>query len=162
MRGRGLSGCTKGASIKAYLMSMGDGFLNEMTEAEIQRDLEDGTRDVSERGGVALLSDDDLRHLPDIFRTPAKFTSVGIGDGVVLTYDAGMLKTRRVGIDVRKIDALQIYDKLLGADTMELTHVDYNFKSVKPIVGNEQPFLEQALLSTTIPLSYGAMPNLEI
>jgi dimethylamine--corrinoid protein Co-methyltransferase len=43
---------------------------------------------------------------------------------------------------------------------MELAHVDYSFKPVKPIVGNEQPVLEQALLITTAPLFYGAMPNL--
>lgn len=148
--------------MKTYLMRMGDGFLDEMTEAEIRKDLEEGTRDASERGGVDPLSEDELRHLLDIFTTPAKFTSVGIGDEVVLTYDAGTLKIRRVGIDVGRIHALQIYEKLLGADTMELAHVDYSFKPVKPIVGNEQPVLEQALLSTTIPLFYGAMPNLGI
>jgi len=39
-------------------------------------------------------------------------------------------------------------------------HIDYSFKAVKPIVTFEQPLLEQALLDTTIPLFYGAMPNL--
>jgi dimethylamine--corrinoid protein Co-methyltransferase len=48
----------------------------------------------------------------------------------------------------------------MGADSMELAHVDYSFKPIKPIVGNEQPVLEQALLVTHIPLFYGAMPNL--
>ncbi len=38
--------------------------------------------------------------------------------------------------------------------------VDYSFKPVKLIVGNERPVLEQALLITHIPLFYGAMPNL--
>jgi dimethylamine--corrinoid protein Co-methyltransferase len=65
-----------------------------------------------------------------------------------------------VGIAVNRIQALQIYEKLLGADTMELAHVDYSFKPIKPIIGNEQPVLEQALLVTHIPLFYGAMPNL--
>jgi dimethylamine--corrinoid protein Co-methyltransferase len=145
-----------------YLIRMGDGFLDEMTEAEIRRDLEEGTKDAAERAGILPLSDDEVKHLLGIFTWPVKFTSVEIGNEVVLTYDAGTLKIRRVGIDVGRIHALQIYEKLLGADTMELAHVDYSFKPVKPIVGNEQPILEQALLSTTIPLFYGAMPNLGI
>jgi dimethylamine--corrinoid protein Co-methyltransferase len=43
---------------------------------------------------------------------------------------------------------------------MELCHIDYSFKPIKPIVTMEQPILEQALLSTHIPMFYGAMPNL--
>ncbi len=139
---------------------MGDGFLTEMGEAEIKKDLEEGTKDAAERAGVPPLSEEELKHLFDIYASSAKFVSVEIGNEVVLTYDAGTLKIRRVGIDVGRIHALQIYEKLLGADTMELAHVDYSFKPVKPIVGNEQPVLEQALLVTHIPLFYGAMPNL--
>jgi dimethylamine--corrinoid protein Co-methyltransferase len=65
-----------------------------------------------------------------------------------------------VGVNVDRIQALQIYEKLLGADTMELCHIDYSFKPIKAIVGMEQPILEQSLLSTHIPTFYGAMPNL--
>lgn len=148
--------------MKKYWVRMGDGFLAEAGEAEIRRDLEEGTKDAAERGGVPPLSEDELKHLFDIYASSAKFTSVEIGNEVILTYDAGTLKIRRVGIDVGRIHALQIYEKLLGADTMELAHVDYSFKPVKPIVGNEQPILEQALLTSTIPLFYGAMPNLGI
>ncbi len=141
-------------------MRMGDGFLTEITEAELKRDLEEGSADAAAKAGVVRLTDDELRHLFDIYRSPAKCVSVEMGKEVVLTYDAGTLKIRRVGIDVGRAHALQIYEKLLGADTMELAHVDYSFKPVKPIVGNEQPILEQALLTSTIPLFYGAMPNL--
>jgi dimethylamine--corrinoid protein Co-methyltransferase len=144
------------------LTRMGDGFFVEMTESELKEDLEEGTKDASERAGIPTLSQDEFAHLFDIYSSSAKFTSVDIGNEVILTYDAGTLKIRRVGIDVGRIHALQIYEKLLGADTMELAHVDYSFKPVKPIVGNEQPILEQALLTTTIPLFYGAMPNLGI
>ena len=51
---------------------------------------------------------------------PQKFVSVEPGKEVVLTYDAGTLKIRRVGVNVDRIQALQIYEKLMGADTMEL------------------------------------------
>ena len=148
--------------MKKYLVRMGDGFLVELGEAEIRKDLEEGTKDAAERAAVPPLSEDELNHLFDIYSSPAKFVSVDIGNEVVLTYDAGTLKIRRVGIDVGRIHALQIYEKLLGADTMELAHVDYSYKSIKPIVGNEQPILEQALLLSTAPLFYGAMPNLGI
>ena len=43
----------------------------------------------------------------------------------------------------------------MGADTMELAHVDYSYKPVKHIVT-----MEQALLATHIPLFYDAQPNL--
>ena len=57
---------------------------------------------------------------------------------------------------------LQLYEKTLGADTVELGHIDYSFKAIKPIVGYERSILEQALLITTVPVLYGAMPNLGI
>jgi dimethylamine--corrinoid protein Co-methyltransferase len=61
---------------------------------------------------------------------------------------------------VSKIQSLQIFERALGADSLELAHIDYSFKPVKPIVAFEQPILEQALLITIPPLLYGAMPNL--
>jgi len=45
---------------------------------------------------------------------------------------------------------------------MEMGHIDYSYKAVKPIVGDEQQEFEQALLVSTLPLFYGAMPNLAI
>ena len=102
----------------------------------------------------------ELEHLFDIFSTPYSFVSVEPGNEVVLSYDAGTLKIRRVEVNVDRIQALQIYEKLMGADSMELCHVDYSFKPIQPIVTMEQPVAEQALLTTHIPLFYGAMPNL--
>ncbi len=139
---------------------MGDGSPIEMTEAELRRDLEAGTGDASTKGKIPLLHEDELKYLAEIFAIPYRFVSVERGKEVVLTYDAATLKIRRVGIASNRIQALQMYEKLLGADTVELAHVDYSFKPLKPIVGNEQPVLEQALLVTHIPLFYGAMPNL--
>jgi dimethylamine--corrinoid protein Co-methyltransferase len=131
-----------------------------MTESELREDLEQGTQEAATSGEIDALDQAELAHLFDIFAIPTKFTSVEMGREIVLSYDAGTLKIRRVGVSGGRIQALQIYEKLLGADTIELDHVDYSFKPVKPIVGNEQPVLEQALLVTTAPLFYGAMPNL--
>ena len=36
--------------MKKIMTRMGDGYLTELTEAELRRDLEEGTRDASEKG----------------------------------------------------------------------------------------------------------------
>jgi dimethylamine--corrinoid protein Co-methyltransferase len=138
----------------------GDGTPTELSEDELMEDLRTGSEDAADRGEIPILSDDELDHLRDIFKMPGKMVSVEQGKEVVLTYDAGTLKIRRVGVNVDRIQALQIYEKIMGADTMELNHVDYSFKPLKAIETMEQAVLEQALLATHIPLFYGAMPNL--
>lgn len=138
----------------------GDGTPDWFTEQEIKEDLAAGTQDAAERARVAPLTDDDLTYLFEIMASSHVFVSVDRGKEVLLTYDAGTLKIRRVGVNVDRIQALQIYEKIMGADTMELCHVDYSYKPIKPIITMEQPIMEQALLSTHIPLFYGAMPNL--
>lgn len=141
---------------------MGDGSLTEMSRDQLKGDLEAGTRDAAERAGVAPLSEAELKHLFDIFCAPSKFASVELGNEVVLSFDGGTLKIRRLGIPTGRIQAIQFFERALGADTMELAHIDYSYKQIKPIVGDEQPVLEQALLVSTVPLFYGAMPNLGI
>lgn len=138
----------------------GDGSPFETNEKEIMEDLHAGTQDAAERAFVPELTDDDLKHIYELLASPYKFVSVEPGKEVILTYDAGTLKINRVGVNVDRIQALQIYEKIMGADTMELCHVDYSYKPLKPIVTMEQPVLEAALLATHIPLFYGAMPNL--
>ena len=139
---------------------MGDGSPVEMSESELMKDLEEGTEDAADRGRIPTLSKEELKYLFDVFSSPYRFVSVEPGNEVVLTYDAAPLKMIRTNVSVNRIQTLQIYEKILGSDTLELGHVDYSFKPVKPILGNEQPDLEQALLVTIAPLFYGAMPNL--
>jgi len=138
----------------------GDGTPLELSEKELMEELQAGTEDAADRAKVSPLTDDELKYLYEIMASPYKFVSVEPGKEVLLTYDAGTLKIRRVGVNVDRIQALQIYEKIMGADTMELCHVDYSYKPLKPIVTMEQPILEQALLATHVPLFYGAMPNL--
>ncbi len=141
---------------------MGDGTLTEMSESELKEDFEAGTQDAAERGEVSPLAQDELKHLFDIFTAPGKFASVELGNEVVLSFDGGTIKTRRLGVATGRIQAIQFFERALGADTMELAHIDYSYKQIKPIAGDEQPVLEQALLVSTVPLFYGAMPNLGI
>lgn len=139
---------------------MGSGFPVEMSESQLLEDLTAGTEDAADRGKIPPLSEEELKYLFDLFTSMDRFLSVESGKEIVLSYDASPLKIIRAAVDVHRIQSLQIYEKLLGADTLELGHVDYSFKPVKPIVGIEQTVLEQTLMVTHPPLFYGAMPNL--
>lgn len=139
---------------------MGDGTLAELSEGELKQDLEEGTEDAAERGEIPTLSEDELSHLFNIFSSPYKFVSVEPGNEIVLTYDNPSIKATRAGVFLSRIQCLQIYEKLFGMDTIELGHLDYTYKALKNIIPYEQGELEQILLVTTVPLLYGAMPNL--
>jgi dimethylamine--corrinoid protein Co-methyltransferase len=143
-----------------YATRMGDGFRTEMTADELRRDIDAGVEDAARKGKVAPLGEDHRRYLLEIFTRPDRAVGVERGNEVVLTYDSATTKFKRGGVSVSKIQSLQIYERMLGADILELAHIDYSFKPVKPIVVFEQPILEQALLLTIPPLFYGAMPNL--
>ena len=138
----------------------GDGTPLEMTADHLRRDLEEGTADAADRGSIQALDKAELDHLFDIFCSPHRFVGVEPGREVVLTYDGSPIKMLRAQVNVDRLQCLQIYEKLLGADTLEMGHMDYSFKPVKPIVTYEQPLLEQVLSVTTAPVFYGAMPNL--
>ena len=139
---------------------MGDGSVTELSESELKRDLEEGTRDAAERGKIPPLSEDELSYLFDVYSSPAKFVGVDHGNEVILSYDNPTIKLRRRGLLLHRIQSLQIFEKALGADTVEFGDVDYSFKLVKIPITYAQTEAEQALLVTTVPLFYGSMPNL--
>ena len=146
--------------MEKFVTRMGDGFRVEMSEAEIRKDIEEATQEASRRAKIPTLSEDDVRYLIELFERPDNSVGVKKGNEVVLSYDSGTTKFKRANVSVSKIQSLQIYERMCGSDTLELAHIDYSFKAVKPIVVFEQPILEQALLVTIPPLFYGAMPNL--
>jgi len=139
---------------------LGDGTPVQITEKALRRDLEHGTCDASERASIQPLSEDELRELYNICASPARFHRVTRGREVVLSNDGMTAKVRRMGIHVDRIQGLQIHERSLGADILEMDHIDYSYKAVKPIVSEERSVFEQALSSTIAPLFYGAMPNL--
>jgi dimethylamine--corrinoid protein Co-methyltransferase len=142
------------------LTRYGDGTPVELDESDVRRDLEDGTRDAAERGNIPELAQDELQHLFDIFSSPHRFIGVEPGKEIVLSYDGTPIKMSRAQVNVDRVQCLQIYEKIMGADTLEMGAIDYSFKPVKPIVTYEQPLMEQTLAVTTAPIFYGAMPNL--
>jgi len=134
---------------------MGDGSLTDMTRSELQADIEEGTKAAAKRAKVPELAQDELDHILDIFASASKFSAVDIGDEVVLSSDG--VGTQDFG---SRITDMQVYEQYLAADQLELYHHDYSFKAVKTDLGHEQTVMRLAQLLTTIPLQYGAMPDM--
>ena len=139
----------------SYPTRDGDGSLVHMTRSQLRSELEEGTQAAAARAKVPPLTTDELDHLLEIWASPARFSAVDIGDEVVLTYDGSGSKT----VGTRTQDLL-IYEQMMGADSVELAHVDYSFKAVKTILPHEAQNMKDAQLVLTAPVMYGAMPNL--
>ncbi len=139
---------------------MGDGSRIDMSAAEIQQELEAGALDAAERAVVPPLSDDEIKYLLDLYRCKDRVVGVEQGKECCLTYDNMTSKIKRAHIPVSKIQQLLLFERALGADTLELTHIDYSFKQCKHVVQYEKPNMEQAVLQTIAPIFYGSMPNL--
>lgn len=147
---------------KMIATRMGDGSRTEMSIDDIKRDIENATNDAADRAGVAPLSKEDQDHLLEIICRKGRFVGVEAGKELVLTYDEGSVKLMRLGISIGRIQDLQMYERCFASDTAELAHVDYSFKPTKSIIHEEQSTMEQAQLVTTLPLFYGAMPNMAL
>jgi dimethylamine--corrinoid protein Co-methyltransferase len=149
-----------------YLTRRGDGQRIEMSAEELKRDFELGTEDAADKGKIAPLAKEELDRLLDIYTNPDKIVSVEPGNEVPLTHDIGTLRVMGdqgnsgVGIPLSRVQGIQVHERAFAADTMELGHIDYSFKPVKPVIAMEQQEYENAMLSTIIPIFYGAMPNL--
>ena len=140
---------------KRIVTRLGDGSAVLMTAGELRADLEDGTRAAAARAGVEPLTAAELEHLSDIFTSAARFTAVDIGDEVVLSFDG--CGTQQQG---SRVDALVQFEQCLATDSVELYHMDYSYKAVKPIVPSEQQVMKEAQERVTIPVHYGAQPDL--
>ncbi|CEO88978.1 Dimethylamine methyltransferase MtbB3 (fragment) [Syntrophaceticus schinkii] len=138
---------------------MGDGSAVWLSKEEVRHELEEGANDAADRGKIPSLTQEELDNLFDICTRPEKIVSVDRGNEVIVTFDAGTLKMVRIGVPVHRSQSIHIHERALGSDTMELAHIDYSYKAIKPIVHEEMYDMEQAQLATIIPLFYGAMPN---
>lgn len=139
---------------------MGDGFSVEMDENELMEDIEDGVLDAVERGEIPVLSDEEKKHLLEICKSTCSISGVEKGYEVIMTYDGGSNKISKLGIKTGRLQVLQTYERCFGADTTELSDLDYSFKQAKHIVRENIPLMEQAQLLMVAPVFYGSMPNL--
>ena len=138
----------------------GDGYKIELTEAEVMEDIEVGVQDAVDRAGIPPLSESEINHIFEMFKCNDKIVGVERGKEVCMSYDGLAGKIRRVHIIIDRVASLQVFERAMGADTLELQHIDYSYKPVKPIVGFELPDLDLLLNSTVAPVFYGGMPNL--
>jgi len=146
--------------MQKFFSRLGDGWAIELTEVELMNDIVVGSTEAARDAGVDPLSDDDIKHLFDICKNVQKISGVERGCEVITTFDGPTIEIRHAGIIANRQQALQIFERCLGADTMEFSHVDYSYKPSKTVVHEDLPLFEQAQHLMVIPLFYGAMPNL--
>ncbi len=142
------------------LTRMGDGSFIEMSRDEIRKEIEAGVAIGAKNCKCPPLTEEDIEKLMEIICDPRKFVSVERGNELVLTYDSQPLKLTRLGLPIAMPQILQTYERVMMADTLEMAYVHYSFKPVKTILPEEQYAVAEALLGTTPPLLYGAMPNM--
>jgi len=138
-----------------FITRLGDGSATALTRSELGAELEEGTQAAAAKAKLPPLVATELEHLLDIFASAARFSAVDIGDEVVLSFDG--TGTPQQG---SRANALLQYEQCLAADTCELYHIDYSYKAVKTIVGVERQAMKEAQERLTIPVHYGAQPDL--
>ncbi len=146
---------------KKFLTRMGDGTTVYMTETEIREDMALGIEDAVKCGKIDPITEEEIEHLYNIITMPGNVVGVEPGREVVLTNDAGSHKINiKSQIPLPRESEALIYERVLGCDSVDIGNGDYNYKTAKGIVDREAGALKHALNNATIPLFYGAMPNL--
>ena len=149
-----------------YFLRMGDGKRVSMTKEQIKEDTLAGVGNAVDYGQVPELTADEIDKLIEICTMPGKSVSVEHGMEIPVTHDIGTIRldgdqgNSGVGIPSSRLVGMMMHERAFGADTMELGHIDYSFKPVKPIVSNECQAMEVAQQNMIVPLFYGAMPNM--
>ena len=146
---------------KKYFTRMGDGAIVYMTEAEIRADILAGVSDAAKRGKISPLTEAEMNHIYDVCTMPGGVVGVSLEDTIVTSNDSGSDKiSTKCGIPVERSVNAMIHERVLGADSVDIGYSDYNYKTVKGVAKREAGVLKNALNKTTMPLFYGAMPNL--
>jgi dimethylamine---corrinoid protein Co-methyltransferase len=140
---------------------MGDGSAVRLSAEEIKVELKHGTVDAADRGKIPELKADELDYLFEIVTSPVNVTSVIRGKEIVTSSDSGAFKLNyQANISMDRATAIQVHEKVLSADSLDLGNIDYSFKSVKAILHDEAKVMENVQMNTIMPVLYGAMPNL--
>ena len=146
---------------KKYFTRMGDGSIVYMTEEEIRSDMKNGMDDAVSRGKIDPLTDEEFQHLYDIITMPGIIVGVEPGAQIVTTSDSGSDKINtKCGIPTDRAINAMIHERVLGCDSVDIGYSDYNYKTVKGVAKREATIVKHALNRTTMPIFYGAMPNL--
>ena len=146
---------------KTFFMRMGDGSIVHMTAEEIKADIKEGIADAVSRGKIDPLTPAEESYLYDIVTMPGSVVGVEHGMQIVTSNDSGSDKINtKCGIPTSRDVNAMLHERILGCDSVDIGYSDYNYKTVKGVAKREATVLKQALNHTTMPLFYGAMPNL--
>ena len=149
-----------------YALRMGDGKRIFMTKDQILADMKEGMADAADLGEIPDLTGDELDKLVEIIMMPSRMVGVEPGMEVPVTHDISTIRidgdqgNSGVGIPSSRLVGMLMHERAFGADTMELGHIDYSYKPVKPIISQEQQTMEVCQQNMIVPLFYGAMPNM--
>lgn len=140
---------------------MGDGSPVFLSANDIKTELETGTDDAANRGKIAPLAGDELDYLFEIIASPVNVASIVRGKETVTSSDSGAFKINyQANISLDRATAIQVHEKVLSADSLDLGNIDYSFKAVKAILHDEAKVMENVQMNTIMPVLYGSMPNL--
>lgn len=148
------------------LTRMGDGAQVSIPVDEVKEDILSGTRDSAERGKIPELNPDEVEHLLDIFMDPNRAVSVIPGNEVIVTDDACSMtfyadqENSGLGIPMSRPQSVLAFERACAADTVCMGHTDFSYKPVKSIINYEAQEYYTTSLTTTVPLFYGAQPNM--
>lgn len=151
---------------KEYFLRMGDGEKIFMTKEQILADIQDGSADAADLATVPALSEDEMDKILEIITNPNRIVGVEPGMEVPVTHDIGAIRidgdqgNSGVGIPASRLVGSMMHERAFGADTMELGHIDYSFKPVKPVISQECQTMESCQQNMIVPMLYGAMPNM--
>ena len=100
--------------MKKIFSRLGDGWAIELTEAELMKDIVDGSTEAARDAGVDPLSDDNINHIFDICKNVHKICGVERGCEVITTFDGPTIEIKHAGIIANRQQALQIFERCLG------------------------------------------------
>jgi dimethylamine--corrinoid protein Co-methyltransferase len=147
---------------------MGDGERIELDKEELRQELLEGTRDAADKGKIPELAGPELEQLFEIIAEPGRIVSVPPGEELIVT-DDGVSENLHAseadggaGIPMSSLSSILAYERGIAADTASTGNEDYSFKPVKSVIDNEMQSYYTSSLSTTVPLFYGAQPNLGV
>ena len=148
--------------MKKYITRMGDASIAYMSADEIISDIRTATEDAAKKGKVDPLTQDEMDLIADITMCPDTVVSVEPGRQVVSTTDIGATRIEyNCGMPLDRCDEILIKERALGGDSSDFGYMDYSFKPAKAATDIfEAMQMQNALDRATMPLLYGAMPNL--
>jgi dimethylamine--corrinoid protein Co-methyltransferase len=148
------------------ITSRGDGQRVVLSEDELRKEIVAGSENAAKRGKIDGLTQAEINHLADIFRQPTKTVSVEPGWEVVVSDDgAGLMASwgrpsAGHAIPISDHQSILMYERVYCGDTCGLGFPDYSYKPVKSAIGYARSHYKAISMLTTIPLIYGAQPNM--